>query len=126
MPYDDQIRADTQDDKQTDGSSGQPRIYQDDLETNDTTVDPITIELQGEDDDPTLILGIPPDELKAELDKRAYSGTAKPDGGGEAPTDVDAGVYEGTEDDLYNDQEDAADQTSDSMESESGQDQAGA
>ncbi len=124
MPYDDQIRADTEDDSHADESSQKLRIYEDDIETNDTTVDPITIEQQGEDDDPTVILGIPPDELKAELDKRAYDGTARPDGG-EAPTDADAGVYEGTEDDLYNEQEDAADQASDSFESESGQDQAG-
>jgi hypothetical protein len=126
MPYDDQIRANSDVDSRADESSEQPRLYEDDLETSDTAVDPIMIEEQGEDDDPTLILGVPPEELKAGLDKRAYSGTTTPDGGGQVPTDADAGVYEGTEDDLYNEQEDAADQASDGVGSESGQDQADA
>lgn len=123
MPYDDQISAGTAGDNMTDENTQQsPRIYQDDLETDDAAVDPITIEQQGEDDDPVLVLGVPPEELKAELDKRAYSGTAKPDGAGEARSGANTGVYEGTDDDLYNDQEDAADQASDSFGSESGKD----
>lgn len=87
------------------------RIFQEELATDDHVVDPITIEQQGENDDPAQILGVPPEELKAELDKRAFSGT------GEPLTDVEAGTYEGTEDDLREAVEDADE---DAMSSEGG------
>jgi hypothetical protein len=44
----------------------QLQSYQDDLNTDDNAVDPLMAE---ETDDPTVELGVPPDELKEELDK---------------------------------------------------------
>lgn len=103
----------------------QTRIFQDDTETNDRVLDPITIESQGENDDPVRILGAPPQIMKEELDKRAFDGTAEPSGGGEPRVDADATMYEGTEDtggDMYNEQEDAFDQASDKLEDQEGED----
>lgn len=93
------------------------QLYDDATLTDDTVIDPITIEAQGESDDPVEVLGVPQSELKEELDKRAFDGTGDTSGGGE-PREYDEGineVYEGTDDDLLNEQEDAADQASDEL-----------
>lgn len=44
----------------------QPQSYQDDLTTDDNATDPI---MQEEGEDPSKELGVPPSELKNELDK---------------------------------------------------------
>lgn len=44
----------------------QPQSYQDDLTTDDNAADPI---MQEEGEDPSEELGVPPSELKNELDK---------------------------------------------------------
>lgn len=88
------------------------RVFQDELETDDTVTDPVAVEEQGENDDPVEMLGIPADEYRQELDKRAFDGTGMPSDDRESRDD---GLYEGTNDDLYNSQEDAADQASDDL-----------
>jgi hypothetical protein len=103
----------------------QVRIFQDETVTDDHVLDPIAIEQQGENDDPVNILGVPPQILKEELDKRAFDGTGEPSGAGEPRTDANATMYEGTEStggDVYNAQEDAFDQASDKLEDQEGED----
>lgn len=97
-------------------------LYDDDTVVDDTVTDPITIEAQGDADDPVKILGVPEDILKEEMDKRAFDGAGEPNGSGEPRTSSASTMYEGTEDvggDIYNSQEDAFDQRSDAIENES-------
>jgi hypothetical protein len=91
-------------------------VFEEDTVTDDNVTDPITIEEQGENDDPIKLLNVPEEEYGNELGKRTFDGTSKQSnddrqGGGGGARDV----YEGTADDLYNEQEDAADQASDDM-----------
>lgn len=120
---DDELINDMNEDNFSDdtGPESSPRIYDDDAVTDDSVVDPITVEAQGEKDDPAKLLQVPPGELKSELDKRAFDGTDKPSGEGEERHyDADAvdSEYEGQDDDLANEQEDAADNASDNLESQ--------
>ncbi len=65
--------------------------FQDDLNTDDNSVDPIMVE---ENDDPVEILGVPANELRDELNQYVDSGTSD-----QATTDVEGGYAHGTADD---------------------------
>lgn len=49
----------------------QLQSYQDDLTTDDNATDPV---MEEEGEDPSEELGVPPEELKAELDKNEIDG----------------------------------------------------
>lgn len=53
-----------------------PRLYEDELDTDSDATDPVTAE---ETDDPTRVLGVPPDELDEELDKLDTDGDSYDD-----------------------------------------------
>jgi hypothetical protein len=100
--------------------AGKVHIFEEDSETDDSVVDPIIVEAQGENDDPVRILNVPSEDYAEELNKRAVDGSAMPNGDGEpfGSGSGDRGIFEGTTDDLYNEQEDAADQASDDLAAE--------
>lgn len=99
---------------------GKMHIYQDDIVTDDTVIDPISVEEQGENDDPVKMLQVPETAYAEEMEKRAFEGTGMParTAGANGNDSDGQALYEGTEDDLYNEQEDAADQASDELDSQ--------